>query len=1307
MVCFYHHRPVNTSHMKTCYARGSENVPAKAIAGIRALLSRARYVLMLLVIIIPVASSAQQESAFPENIYKFIEDPAVIGTNQENGHVPIVSYKSLNEALSLRREASSDFKLLNGKWKFNWVPVPEKINREFISERFSDAGWDDITVPGNWQTQGYGHYKFRNIAHPFAANPPKVPREYNPVGCYRTRFSVPEGWDGKRVLLHFEAASSASMVWVNGVRAGYNQGAFEPFEFDITSLLNKGENVIAVAVFQWSDGTYLEDQDAWRLSGIFRDVYLYAMPETSLRDFYVVTDLDNEYRNARLIISAEVTNRSTKQTGTFDVRATLYDRSGVKVRTMRSARVSVPGGSSRIVTIEESIANPLKWSAEKPNLYKLTLELMKGSEVVSIVSGAIGFREVEIKDQQLLVNGSAVKLNGINSHMQHPELGRAVDLETMHKDFTLMKRFNINCVRTSHYPPDVDYLNLADQYGIYVIDEAGVEAHATEYLSTQKAWRDAYVERGVQMVLRDRNHPSVIIWSAGNESGWGENICALIAAGKKLDPTRLAWMYGGNRDENPAENPIQCEEIVGPRYGTPFELATLFGEVPAGKDRRPSFMDEYVAATGNAAGGLDEYWEVIYRYPRLIGGAIWDYVSPGMTEPVRLLEDKSANGITASVMGRAEVRDGYVELDGHDEWVELYRHRALDISADQLTLFMRVYPLEWNGTGTYLNKGSNQYGIRQFSRDSVEFYVTTIVRGESKNQDSVLIRFEKVIRNTLRVKLPLNWEKQWHTVRGVYDGKQLALYIDEKVVGSLFSTGPVKNYPFAVNIGRNMEIHGQEHAGYLVNARFDEVVIFREAVLPGTEAAIRKPVLHLDFNSESTAGKFYSIGIGARTYGTIWPDRTPQPEMHQIKKSAQPVSISWKDTRGTVEILNRYNFTNLDEFDGRWKLLSDGDSVAGGNVAVSIPPGKSGRFALPDYRTKLRPGGEHRIEISFHLKENTSWAAKGYEIAWEQLEVESLPAKNFQQEPVSAPIPLLQQYPDRYKITGQGFEYTFSRFSGTLVSMKVKGRELIRSGLVSTVWRAPLANELDEWTTYRRRELRFTQGMGNDLANAWRSAGLDEMTWTTVWSDAASLENRVKVEFRSTAALAEFGSGFQTRFVYHIYASGEIEVENALTPHGVVPAFLPRAGIEFEVIPSLQNITWYGRGPFENYPDRNSGAKVGIYSGTVAAEYQPYLLPQDYGLKTDTRWVRFSDNEGYGLELSGDAMFNYSAHEYSTDNLTRALYPFQLVKAPGIIINYDYSTTGVGCTAISVLNKYRTLPIEYTRTIRIKPLSGK
>ncbi len=525
------------------------------------------------------------------------------------------------------------------------------------------------------------------------------------------------------------------------------------------------------------------------------------------------------------------------------------------------------------------VENPKKWSAEHPNLYTLTLELLdENNKTIEVFSHKTGFREVEVKNKAIYVNGMPVKFNAVNSHMMHPKTGHAMDVETMRKDLILMKQFNINSVRTSHYPPNVEYLDLADELGIYIIDETGDEAHSNIHLSSQPEWKEQYLDRMRKMVYRDRNHASIVIWSAGNESGPGDNICALIAEGKHIDPSRPAWMYGGNSDEDPKTNPIKCEDIVGPRYVTPFMLKKRFA---LGDDPRPSFMDEYLSVAGNALGGLDEYWDLIYKYPRLTGGAIWDWVSPGIDARWRTTPDASPNKITASLMNKALLKEGKfgkaLYLSGHDDWLEVYRDTALDISNDQLTLSFWVKPEKYNGDAYFITKGNYQYGIWQPSDSKIQFYVHTDKR--------VVVEAD----------LPENWVGNWHQVSGTYDGKNLTLFVNGEKVASVHCTGNIVNGPYPVNIGKSAEII-DNHLGYLTHTTIDNVRIFNKVIsaedLKNNNEELKKSAsLWLDFESEKDESHYYTIGLPGRTYGLVWPDRSVQPELWQLKKSPQPVEI--------------------------------------------------------------------------------------------------------------------------------------------------------------------------------------------------------------------------------------------------------------------------------------------------------------------------------------------------------------------------------------------------------------------------------
>ncbi|HET6557320.1 MAG TPA: glycoside hydrolase family 2 TIM barrel-domain containing protein [Prolixibacteraceae bacterium] len=1260
-------------------------------------MNRLKLAAFFLILFLTLLNATAQHKPFLENLYDYIENPQMIGLNQQEGHTTLLPYATLDNALTRAAAQSSGFLSLDGQWKFLYAVNPDGINRDFYQKNFNEKGMDEISVPSNWQMKGYGEKIFRNVAQPFKSSPPKIPRDYNPVGSYRKTFTLPSTFKDKQLFLHFEGVSSAFFLWVNGQEVGYNQGANEPAEFDVTQYVKPGKNTLAVMVFQYSDGTYNEDQDTWRLAGIYRSVYLMATPKVHIRDYYITTDLDDQYENATLKVEAEVENYSNAPVSGYQVKVTLLDKDNQPVLTdLTSQKINLAAGEKTTIRLNAPVKSPLKWSDEKPNLYPIGFELLDGSgKVTEALAHRIGFKEAEIRHQVLYVNGVPVKLNGVNSHMQHPDLGHAMDVETIRKDFYLMKQFNINCVRTSHYPPVKEYLDLADEIGIYIVDEAGVEAHATEYISNMQEWTKSYVERTEKMVLRDRNHTSIIFWSAGNESGSGFNICEVIAAGKRLDPSRPGWMYGGNDLDHPGKNPVKCEDIIGPRYGTPYELKVYFGQSGEEADPRPSFMDEYLAATGNSLGGMDEYWDVIYQYPRCIGGAIWDWVSPGLREKYVNTPDASPTNISAALLGKTTLVEGKsgkaVQLSGTDTWVELYRDPKLDIAGKALTVSFWVKPREWNGNGTFLSKGYNQFGVEQTNEKELEFYV-----GDTK-------------RTSVKTTLPDNWQGNWHLVTGIYNGTQLQIYIDGQLKGETPCTLTIENKPFAINLGRNPEIEAQENPNHYSNATFDQLAIFDKAVpvnelLNPTDGLKKSALCWLDFDTQATQDEFFSMGVGGRTYGVIWPDRTPQPEMWQIKKSAQPVAVKLTDeTKGEVEIWNRYHFTNTSEVDAVWQLQCDGVVVKEGKIETSVAPLSKANYTIPYLPFKKQAGKEYFLMVSFREKQDRPWAAKGFEIAWDQLPLKV--AASLPDEPIAAAsAPELSETQETIQVKAGSCTYTFSKETGSLVSINYEGIELLKQGLNLNVWRAPLANDIDQWTVWASGLTR-QPGWGLGQSNSWFAFGLDHLTTKADRISHSKSEGQLTLVIESHSWAGQLSTSFDNKFIYTISGSGKMTLDHTVTPAGKMPEWLPRVGVQLVLNPSFSQLSWLGRGPFETYPDRKTGAKIGLYSGTVAEQYNDYLIPQENGNKTDVRWTVLQNTDGLGVRISSTQPFNFSAQQLDSDNLSRALYPFQLKPFDGVTLNLDYALSGVGCTAISVLNQYRVMPSQHQFRLVFEPFN--
>lgn len=548
------------------------------------------------------------------------ENPELTGINNEPSHVLVHPYMNPQSALKGDLAASPYYLSLDGKWKFLWVSAPAQRPADFYKPEYDDSSWKEILVPSNWQFQGYDVPVYVNIRYPFRPNPPRIPDEYNPVGSYRKKVMIPKGWGSREVFFHAGAVNSMMYLWVNGQFVGMAKGNKVPAEFRISSYLRPGEeNTFAMQVFRWCDGSYLEDQDFWRLSGIEREVYLYAAPKQHIFDFFVIADLDEKYTNGKLSISALIKNyEKDGKTQKLKLEYTLLDAAGKNVFPPQASTFAVK--DTLTVSFDRTIVNPAKWTAETPNLYTLLMVLYdKNNHVLEAVTHLVGFRKVEIKDGNLLINGVRVLIKGVNRHEHDPFTGHVISEASMLRDIQLMKLHNINTVRTSHYPNHPRWYQLCDKYGLYVIDEANIESHGwhqndEQTLAKNPQWLKAHLDRTQRMVERDKNHPCIIIWSLGNEAGDGSNFEATYRWIKSRDKTRpVQYEQAGERSHT---------DIYCPMYPFIDHLKAYEAKKPS----RPLIMCEYSHAMGNSNGNLKDYWDVIRTARYLQGGCIWDWV---------------------------------------------------------------------------------------------------------------------------------------------------------------------------------------------------------------------------------------------------------------------------------------------------------------------------------------------------------------------------------------------------------------------------------------------------------------------------------------------------------------------------------------------------------------------------------------------------------------------------------------------------------------------------------------------------------
>ncbi|TDC08034.1 DUF4981 domain-containing protein [Streptomyces sp. 8K308] len=561
----------------------------------------------------------------------------IFEVNSEPPHATFMPYADLQQALAGDR-TDSPYRLgLDGTWRFQHVDRPDDRDPDFHRTDVDDSSWDTIPVPSNWQLHGYDFPIYVNIAYPWwgasgqseAPLPPEVPTRFNPVGQYRRTFQLPAGWQGRRVHIHFEGVKAGFYVWVNGTRVGYREGSYTPAEFDITDHVRAGTNLVAVEVFRFPDGDWMENQDMIRLSGIFRSVYLYSLPTVHLRDFTLGTRLRDNYTNADLAVTAQIRNSGAQRSGTYTVETQLYDaeRRPAWSGTLRlTADIgSAPPGQDITARASRSVPGPRLWSAEHPELYTAVLRLRDPSgAVVQTVSARVGFREFALRDGLIRINGRPVSLRGVNRHEIDADRGAALTREDLVRDIRAMKRLNINAVRTAHYPNNPVWYELADEYGLYVMDEANLETHGVmrDYPASRTDWTAPVIDRAAAMVHRDKNHPSVVIWSLGNEAGAGGNFVTMRNWIRAADPTRIIQYQGDNRPE------VSDLRVEG--YESPAQVEAR----ASASDRRPYVMHEYAHSMGNSTGNLKEYWDVIRSHPVLQGGFIWDFADEALRWPI-------------------------------------------------------------------------------------------------------------------------------------------------------------------------------------------------------------------------------------------------------------------------------------------------------------------------------------------------------------------------------------------------------------------------------------------------------------------------------------------------------------------------------------------------------------------------------------------------------------------------------------------------------------------------------------------------
>nr|WSW71116.1 DUF4981 domain-containing protein [Streptomyces sp. NBC_00995] len=1246
----------------------------------------------------PVARAFGVTGAIPAGGDEWNGHIDVFRLGTEPPHATLMPYADVEQALTADRTTSPWRQSLDGTWKFAYADRPADKKADFYRTDLDDSAWEDTPVPSAWQLHGHDYPVYVNITYPWwgpnglgeDAQPPAAPTRYNPVGQYRRSFTLPRGWADRRTYVHFEGVKAAHYVWINGHLTGYHEDSYTPAEYDITPYLKDGTNQIAVEVYRYSDGDWLQDQDMIRLSGIFRSVYLYSAPGVHVRDFKLDTPLGSGFTTARLSVTAHVRD-STGGSGAaaHTVETQLYDAGGHAVWSRPLALHASPGDGEVTVTGSRSVPSPRLWSAEDPYLYTAVMQLRDpAGKVVETLSHRVGLREFALRDGLMRINGQPVTFRGTNRHEMHPERGSALNRADLVEDITLIKRLNINSVRTSHYPNNPLWLELADEYGLYLVGETNLETHGIRdrYPAGRDDWTEACVDRAQNMVHRDKNHACVVIWSLGNEAGSGNAFRAMHDWIRSYDPTRVIQYEG---DDGPATSDIRSR-----MYESPSRVEARARDT---SDTRPYVMIEYAHSMGNSTGNFKEYWDVIRRYDVLQGGWIWDFADQALTWPAparQLLTETGPAALRGEVINPS---GSFSHEQGVSGATVFARDDRLDLTGS-LTLEAWLTPHVRGFHQPILAKGDTQYALKQADK-GLEFYICA-------NGQWIAVSWTTPGDG---------WTGEEHHVAGVFDADAgtLTLYVDGEAKATTNTDRRPSSNTASLSLAGEVENPTREFSGTIRLAR-----VYARALTAAELADDRRGPADdgVRFWFDARTARYEQKRAGAKTFyayggdwgdnpndgafagdGIVLPDRRHTGKAAEVKRIYQTIHVTRADDAapGEITLTNDNLFTNLRTFNGTWELSADGETVRSGSIRrdqLDVAPMTEKAIALPvRLPGNAAPGTEYFLQLSFTTRERTPWADAGFEVARVQLPLGG-------GGPEIAPVPLAEVPRLSFRsgdtgitVTGGGFEVVIDKSTGVITSYEAAGTKLLVSGPVPNFWRAPTDND---------------HGNGQHTRNqTWRDAGARrEVTDVTV----RGLDGRaVEIAVRGTLPTST-ASAFTTTLT--VFGNGEIKVDNTLSPGGPSLPYIPEIGTILQLPATLELFHYYGRGPEENHWDRNDGTDVGRWSGTVSGQWTPYLRPQENGNKTDVRWAAFTDRHGRGLLVSGDGLLEVNASHFTPEDLSvGARHDYQLTPREEVVLRVAHRQMGVGgdtSWGAHTHDAYK-LPADrtYAYTYRLRPLT--
>lgn len=1221
------------------------------------------------------------------------------GKDQADWSLVVLQNQALAQGDAYKNFYKTDYKATTNDWKTN------------------------LQLPCSWTRQGFDFSIYTNVTMPWQSkydsnvSAPNAPANYNPVGLYRKTFKVTDDMKAAngRVYLSFQGVESSYYVYVNGKEVGYSEDSYSPHSFDITDYLTTdgSDNLLAVEVHKFCDGTWMEDQDMYYDGGIFRDVYLYSAPLVHIQDYKVETDLDENYENATMNLKVTVANASKAAAEGYKVDVRLYDQDGkMFVNDMTMDLDTVPaadGDTDGSVSAAGSklVLSPELWSAETPNLYTMVLSLYdsKTGTYMGSVSQQLGFREIEFTKSEvdtngnrtttdseykpITINGKQLLLKGTNRHDTDPEYGKYVPHETQEEDIKLMKQYNLNALRTSHYSNDEYLYYLCDKYGIYVMGETNLESHALMNQGEKQAnFKNLAMDRTVTAFNRLKNRTSIVMWSTGNENHYSSS--ASYANGMFYD---LIWYF----KNNDSTRPVHSESSDG-NNGTDMRsnmypsVDTLYSRASA---NMPYVLCEYDHAMGNAVGNLKEYWDAIRSSDNMLGGFIWDWVDQSrilsldnLPQSYVVTEKKDGVVGSASINSVNENPDstaltsksanGYALFDS-DKYNE-----ALSGSGKSFTVEVICKPASDGSDKVLMAKGDYQFALKTNSDKNLEFFA-----------------YYNNSWNSVTAVKPADWVGKWHQVVATYDKGAIKIYCDGELIGSGNGNTTIASSSVALGVGCSAdngrtfdgeisigrvynralsleEINAQNSTTPTITEKSEDVLLWADfSGLTVDESS--KPYdyyadtdAHTNLYSDEIKGNFYGYGGDSGespndnsfcVNGLVSPDRDVQPELYEVKYQYQSVWFTADDSKllgETIDVYNENNFLNLNDFDVTWTLTEDGKEIGSGKLSAedtNIAGRESGNIKVP-YRASMpeekKAGAEYYLNLSVQLKEDTLWAKAGHEVAYEQFQV---PAEVTKVEPtVDTNVTVDQSEEDVIKVSGTDFSFEVEKATGTLKNYKYKNETLLTSGPVPNYWRGLLNNDNGNYD-------------GN-WKNVNKNVTASDITVGT--NDAGQKTIRVTLASASQANL-------QQTMVYTVDGSGAVTVDATVDATGTSLGRYIRIGTVMELPEGYENVEWYGNGPVEAMWDREDFATVGRYSNTVSGMFYPYLNTQDTGTVTGVKWISVTNPSAKSaMAIAATDTVEASALHFTVDDLDQAQHPYELTKLDSTILTVNYRSQGTG-----------------------------